>query len=83
MAADHFHDLAVAHLRKALAAPFLGAAIPNTPKLAQPLNHRPRNVGVAVDRGGVDLSVGELADRGHGRLDSCTLALGQLGVRKE
>ncbi len=83
MAADHFHDPAIAHLREAPAAPFRGRGHPQHAQLGQPVDDGTGNVGVAVDRRGVDVRVGELAYRGDRLLDRRPLALGQLGVREE
>ena len=83
VAADHLHDPAIAHLREPAAAELDGRGHAQHAELGQALDHRGRDVGLAVDRGGVDVRVGERADRGHRLLDRRPLGLGQLGIGEE
>ncbi len=83
MAADDLHDPAVAHLREAAAAELHGCRHAQDAQLGQSLDHRGRDIGLAVDRGGVDVGVGERLDLGHGLLDRRPLVLGQVGVGEE
>ena len=57
--------------------------MPSTPKLASPLDDRARYVGVAVDRRGINVCVGERPHRRHGLLDRGLFAFGQLRVGEE
>ncbi len=83
MAADHFHDPAIAHLRESLASPFLGGRHAQHAKLRQAIDHGTRNIGVAVDGRGVDMSIGEFTHGRDGRVDSIALVDGKLGIREE
>ncbi len=52
-----------------------GAAIPMHAELGQAVDHRARDIGLAVDRRGVDMLVRERPHRRHRFLDHRPLAL--------
>ena len=84
MAADHLHDPAVAHLREAAAAPLGGRGHAQHAQLGQAVDHRARDVGVAVDRGGVDVRRRRTARTAATAASTAgPLGLGQLGVGEE
>ena len=64
VAADHLHDLAVSLLAESAAAKLHRGGHPEHAQLRQTVNHRPRNIGLAVDLRGVDV---RLREDPHGR----------------
>ena len=83
MAADHLHDPAVAHLREPPAAPLRGRGHAQHAELGQPVDDRARDVGLAVDRGGVDLASRRTRAPRRRPPRPSAARLGQLGVGKE
>ncbi len=83
MPADHLQDPAVAHLREVTTAPFLGRGHPQDAQTGQPVDHGLGDIRITIDRGGIDVGIGEGAHRGHRLVDCRSLALGELGVGKE
>ena len=83
MAADDFHDPAVTHLREATAPELHGCGHAEDPELGQSLDHRGRDIRLAIDGGGVNVGVRERLDLRDRLLDSRPFVLGQVGVGEE
>ena len=79
VAADHLHDPAVARLREPPAAELDRRRHPEHAEPAEAVDDRLGDLGVAVDRVGVDARLGECLDLGDGPIDRRALGLGQLG----
>src|SRR5208283_2419564 len=56
---------------------------PQHAQLAKAFDHRPGNIGIAVDRRGVDVRVSENAHGRDGILDGLSLGRGQLRIRED
>src|SRR5438552_12367371 len=58
--ADLFQNLAVCHLRKTAAAKFFGRSHSEHPDSTKAVDHFARNIGLSIDRAGVELLIQKL-----------------------
>ncbi len=80
MSPDNLHDLAITLLREFLSAEFRRRGHPQHADFRQTVDHLARDVGIAVDRGSIDLFLGELSHLGHRLLNDILGGRRQFGV---